>query len=104
MANTEQPTAARGVSVLSKLRFSQISAAITDLVRDPEAAAALENRIKTIMKFDPAVSTNTPAQAQRVRAWREKQREQTGQSLYVITGQQRRYARQKAALGSANEK
>jgi hypothetical protein len=94
---------ARGVSVMSKLRFNQIRQALADAYGNTDTTRAVVGRIQEIMKFCPDTSTYTPAQAQRIKAWRRKKQEETGLSLYVITGKQRRDTRKKAERASADK-
>ncbi len=82
----------RGVACMTKTRYRQIEQAMFDAFGDTDAARGVLSRMRQILRFDPAVSTLTAAHKQHVQAWRERKQRETGLSLHVLEGGQRRSA------------
>lgn len=76
--------------MMSKARFGQIADALRDIFDDAQRVEQAMARISTIMRFDPQASSYTPAQAAATKRYIERQAAETGQSKYVVRGEQRR--------------
>jgi hypothetical protein len=81
---------------LSKRRYAAVKQLLEDELGE-EAAGRAVARFTEIMHYDPDQSTYTPAQAKRIKAWRQRKMEETGLSMYAIGGAKAAFERKRAA-------
>ena len=94
--------ARKGAAYVSKRRWVGVCALLKDTYGDtPETARTLQ-QIADAIGFDPLAKTCTPQRVQQINEWRARKAAETGQSLYVVAGQQKYYQRKTGAVARSN--
>lgn len=86
-----QSSTKKGLSTLSKKRFSDIKEAFQNRLQDEEVTKQLLNILCEIMQFDPDVSRYTPELGQKIKEYRHKLRDEKNISTYITNGGKKRY-------------
>lgn len=81
-------------STLSKKRYEEFGKGLLEILDDQEKVESALKLLRDIMKFDPEACTYTPEQAKKIKAYREKKKEE-GISVYVSSGCKASYEKKK---------
>lgn len=96
IVETPSPTR-KGLSTLSKKRFSDIKEAFQNTLQDEEVTERLLSILCDIMQFDPNVPRYTPELGQKIKEYRHKLRDENNISTYITNGGKKRYDALKAS-------
>ena len=87
-------------SYVTKRRYHELESVLQERV-GAERAGELLQVFEQVFNFDPYKSGYSVEQAGRIKAWRARKVQETGQSLYIINGVKRAYDRDKARRESS---
>lgn len=95
---------AKGKSVLTKKRYSEIDILAKELIPEQNNVDKLMEGIRRIMNFDPEVKQYTPEQAKYIRESRQRLSKERGVSIFELSGSKASYERRKALKASKSPK
>lgn len=83
-----------GYGTLTKQKYQELCQVLESTVNNKECIQQLLLALKQVLDFDPDASTYTKEQAERIKAYRNKKKEE-GVSTYVSSGAKSAYHKRK---------
>lgn len=96
--NNRIETMTCGSSNLSKKRYIDLQNEFYKLVNNHEIVDALMEKVREVMNYDPNKPTYTQEQADKIKDYRRRMKEEKGVSSYISSGAKAAYYKKKQAL------
>lgn len=85
----------KGNSTMSKKKYYELCAMLDNLIQDKQQIETMLGALRTVLEFDPDVNTYNSQQAEKIKEYRKKKKDE-GISTYISSGSKTTYYRQKA--------